>query len=440
MTGRVLGVELRRSAALWTAVVITLAGIAMLYPVLRGWGGRWTLLAEQQREYLFVLWPLALGAGAWQGRRDARSRVGELFATTPRPVRQRVAPTAVAMAIGVVLGYLGMFAAGAVQVLFTATYFPAGTVLTVAVGALSVVTAVWLGLAIGTLVPLPPTALTLIGLIVALWTASSSGGPLSALVSPSVFVDEFSAVADSVHLGQSIWFAAIAVAAFGLLAAANRWSRLVAALPVLLDFLVALSVLPDERAAFTVPDPQARALVCTPDLPQVCVTIVHSAALPDVVGPARRALTILADKLPEAPTSAVESATWRNHVSGPSWAPDRLPLLIDVTASGRARLSEQDLLERQLEGAGTLRCDNVSPDAAARHVAAREVAALWLLSQEPTRSTASTSDELVLEAWRVFQSLPFEEQRARVGAMRASSLQCEGRDLLDLLVAGGTPK
>ena len=33
-------------------------------------------LCLTSREYLILLWPLALAAGAWQGRREHRAKVG----------------------------------------------------------------------------------------------------------------------------------------------------------------------------------------------------------------------------------------------------------------------------------------------------------------------------------------------------------------------------
>lgn len=59
----------------------------------------------QQRANLGLLVPLGLGLGAWQARRDRRSRTLELLATTARPRWQRLLHTAAALGIGAVTGY-----------------------------------------------------------------------------------------------------------------------------------------------------------------------------------------------------------------------------------------------------------------------------------------------------------------------------------------------
>ncbi|QTR04441.1 hypothetical protein J7S33_06010, partial [Saccharothrix algeriensis] len=127
MTGRVLGVELRRSSAPAAGLLVGLLGALALYaPALTDqtslWDTQWTSLAVFQRITLVVLWPLVLGAGAWQAWRDHRARVVELLATTPRPVRQRVAPTACALAIALVAAYAAVSAAGAVRVAGATSY------------------------------------------------------------------------------------------------------------------------------------------------------------------------------------------------------------------------------------------------------------------------------------------------------------------------------
>lgn len=81
----VMGIELRRSAALGAALITVVVGVGALYVSTGRWSTGWMALALAIREYLLLLWPLALAAGAWQGRREHRAKVGELFATTARP-------------------------------------------------------------------------------------------------------------------------------------------------------------------------------------------------------------------------------------------------------------------------------------------------------------------------------------------------------------------
>src|SRR5690606_25249797 len=110
-----------------------------------------------------------------------------------------------------------------------------------------------------------------------------------------------------VHLLQAVWLAALAATGLLLLTAASRRAAAVATLPALVGAAVVLPFLPaggyDAAARL---DPAAVVLVCDDDGPPVCVTRVHAALLPDVAGPAREALGILAAKLPGAPTRAVE--------------------------------------------------------------------------------------------------------------------------------------
>jgi hypothetical protein len=136
VTARILRIELRRSIALFAAVLIAAGGVFVLYasnPPYRSW----MELVTVQRDIMQVLWPLALGLGAWQARRERRSRMDELLATTPRPRWLRVQPMLTAMALAAVIGYLVMFAGGSGHVRHPDGYFPTGAVPVLAIGALS---------------------------------------------------------------------------------------------------------------------------------------------------------------------------------------------------------------------------------------------------------------------------------------------------------------
>ena len=97
----ILRTELRRSTAPVVGIGLLLVSLALIYGLSGPWGKRtapwdeqWTGLAQWTRYLSLFLWPLVLGAGAWQGLRDKRSRVPELFATTPKAPWRRVLPTA----------------------------------------------------------------------------------------------------------------------------------------------------------------------------------------------------------------------------------------------------------------------------------------------------------------------------------------------------------
>src|SRR5262252_7172430 len=127
MGGRILRIELRRAVALWAGLLIAAVGVFVLFasnPPYRSW----LELAVIQRDIMQLTWPLALGAGAWQGIRERRSGVEELLATTPRPRRRRVLPIAAAMAIGAVAAYLVMLAGASGHLWNLEVYLSPGTV------------------------------------------------------------------------------------------------------------------------------------------------------------------------------------------------------------------------------------------------------------------------------------------------------------------------
>jgi hypothetical protein len=453
MTARVLRIELRRSDAPWLAAFIAVVGGATLY--LGGPRAWWTALAVGQRELLGLVWPLALAAGAWQARRDRRRRVEELLATTASPRWRRVLPTAAAMAVAAVVGYAGMFAAGVARVGPTASYLPLGSLLIAAVGALSLVPAVWLGMAAGSRLPsaLTPPLLAVLGVAALLigpellFHAERYGGdpPAALLLLPSTGVArtgvlaEFVTVTGRTALSQVLWLTALAASGLAMLAAASRGARVAAVLPAVLGAAVALSLLPGKVSATTAFDRAAIALVCTSDAPEVCVTRVHAAALDDLRGPARRALAILAAKLPTPPTRVVEDYGRASPGQQPQ-RPDTILVQLRLSTTGRAADPPDELLWDLLAGAGTRPC--VAPsEASDREFLARAAAAEWLLGQPPPALAAGKERPAhpgeAGEALTTLRRLPAGEQRARVAALRQAELACDGRDLLDILVGPG---
>ena len=73
---RILGIEIRRSMAIGSALILLVVGVVLLF-FAEGieFATGWMQLAMTQRLYLAILWPLALAAGAWQARRERRSNV-----------------------------------------------------------------------------------------------------------------------------------------------------------------------------------------------------------------------------------------------------------------------------------------------------------------------------------------------------------------------------
>lgn len=444
MSGRVLGIELRRSTAWLAAALVVVTGAGMLGLMWHNWGGRWLPLALYQREQLYLIWPMAVGAGAWQARRESRCRVGELLDTTARPSWQRVLPTATAMALGTAGGYLLMFALGATQVVGRATHLPAAATATVVlVGLVSVVGAAWWGLAVGRLLPSPLTApaATLAALLLVMsaplvlqrvaegrWLPS--GTLLSPVLTPAQ--TDFVTVAGRVQAAQAIWLIGLAVTGLALCGASRLSTRLVAVVPALLGLVGAAPLLPPDTSGVYVPDGAAVAPVCTVDTPRVCVSRVHATALTGLRGPAREALAVLARKLPDLPDAPTEV---REAEEDPVRQPQpRGTILVALHVDGRGHPGGPDELRwNLLDGAGTRPClPGGGADAVVRQQGARLAVAAWLLNEAPP-PTRYGADQARL-ALAVLRQLPEAAQRARVGAVRAAALACAGPDLLDLLI------
>ena len=218
-----------------------------------------------------------------------------------------------------------MFLIAAGWVVPTSGYFPGATIVVTAVGVPALVAAAWLGMAAGRAVPRVITApilavvgFVLVGLVpeLATWpdtdarSHAASGRSrrrcCSSRPSPAWTTSRRSR--RRVSLLQALWLVSLAATGLLLLGAVRRRAIAFAVLPALLGVAVAVPLLPvgGARGAAVV-DPVAIELVCDNDGPQVCVTRAHAALLPDVVGPARQALGMMAAKLPNAPVRAVET-------------------------------------------------------------------------------------------------------------------------------------
>ena len=425
----VLRTELRRSTGPAAGVLTAALGLAGLYTLVMSdqselWDAQWTLLASFQRIMLVVLWPLALGAGAWQARRDRRTNMAELAATTPRPVWRRALPTSAALAIWLVLAYLVTFAAGAVRVAGSTDYPNAGWVPIVAVGALSLVAAGWLGMGIGRLLPSAhtPPILVIAGFLALLVPVqlSKSAEPSGAALLPpnlSTTLDEFTTIAGRVDLARAVVLAGLAVGGLLLVMVARRKAAVIAIVPVVLSLAVAVPLVNAAPAGGVQADPGAVAEVCTTDGgPEVCVTTAHAKGLASLTGPARKALTLLA-KLPNAPTSVREVTGERPQPAGEAW------LHSDNYQPGRGWLDSGDaLVVRILAGAGTRPCDPID-------YRTRALAAAWLFGQYPAPGQRLRPGEEAAgrdAAWQTLRALPETQQRQRIAEIRTAGLTCHG--------------
>ena len=420
---RVFGIELRRSAALGSALILLLIGALLLFFADQSaFTTGWMQLAMTQRLYLAVLWPLALAAGAWQARREHRSNVAELFASTPRPRANRMVPTLGAMAVAVVAGYLAMGIAGGVWIAGTARYLSASVLAVVAVGLLALIAAVWLGLAAGRLLSSPATAPALgiagLGLLLLIPGATRPHGWLALVFSPIYEMnmpDAYTTVPGRASVAQAVWLAALAVGALLLFASGGWRLRVAALLPVVLGAALAIAVMPrDNRYVTDAVDPVARELVCAHDDPRVCVSRVHTGLLGEVAGPAREALTVLA-KLPAAPTQVHEDTTTYVPIVYPPWHDDVVLLRIDAGPDGHLA-DRGGVLAEVVAGAFASRgdCDHsAGPDE-------RLAAAYWLIGRQPD----APGDAVKL--WQGLRQRP--DAAARVAALRQAALGCTVED------------
>jgi hypothetical protein len=456
VTARILRIELRRSAAVWAALVSL--------PLVLSYGevgqGLSTVASSLRHNLLEGFIPLLLGLGAWQARRDRRSRTEELIATTPSPRWRRGLPTAAALAIAAVAGLSLVFAGLAAYAGAVGAYVPVNSLAFTAVTALYLVAAVWFGLAIGRLLPWALTAplLVVAGFVVmavlGLFIDDEGGVPNAGamlLVPGSGDIGHFAASSGRVILAQGLW--AVALAGAGLiLYAAGRRVRLAVLVPVVVGLVAVSPLLPRYAYQAQVLDRGAVALVCTPDAPRICVTRVHRLALDDLRGPGREALAVLSAKLPQAPSSVVEQVEdpGRDTGNDPPARADTISTVLMYDDQGRITVPARDVMWSLLLGAGTTPCGNAPPGPSRerlRHDTARLVAAAWLLDEEPLPPTHLPDwwgwlpDQTVtLPAYEALRALPAEAQRARVAALREAELACDQRDRLDLLTGPGGPR
>ncbi|MFG1605371.1 hypothetical protein [Actinoplanes sp. NPDC049265] len=432
---RVVGVELRRSAAPATAVALLVIGtVLMFFAEGIGFAAGRMQIAMTQRLYLAILWPLALAAGAWQTRRESRSKVAELFATTPRPRMQRVVPTISAMAVAVVCGYLAMSVAPLLWIAGTARYLPMAFFVVTAVGVLALIAAVWLGQAVGRLLPWPvtPPLLAVAGLAFLLlipgWTRPR--GWLALVFSPIYEMnmpDAYATVPGRASAAQAIWLGALAVAALMLLVGDWRL-RTAALLPAVLGAVLAIGVMPHQsRVVIGAVDRAAKELVCADGEPVVCVSRVHAGLLPEVATRARAGLAIVA-KMPGAPTRVHEDTTTYYPDVYPEWHDDVALLSIDVGPDGHLRDTADVAADVAVAAFA-------SPPACEKSVSFRErlAAAYWLVGREPKPDpeVVGADPAPFTEAanlLRDLRQLPAGDAMARVAKLRQAAITCSAED------------
>ncbi|MEV6925671.1 hypothetical protein AB0M46_14385 [Dactylosporangium sp. NPDC051485] len=427
---RILRIELRRSAALWAGLILLVAGVVMCYVAPQRWSSGWMALAMIEREYLMAMAPLALSAGAWQGRRESRAGLSELVESTPRPRLQRVLPVLGALGLAVIGGYLAVLAVTAPWIAGTARYLPAAAFAVVTVGALTVAAAAWLGIAVGRLWPSiaagPVLACAGIGWLMGFPAAARGQQWLGMLFSPMYGMSQFSdyeTVSGRLTAAQAVWLVALVVTVYVLHGAERRRARMAALLPLVLGVAVAITVLPHDRSVEHAIDPVAQELVCTTDAPKVCVARVHSALLPEVTPQARQALALLA-RLPQPPAEAHEdTATWGSGVPEPGPDPAGVALMT-FAVDARGHLAFPDDLVPRTVGrvlANVGRCPGGLDSSILR------AATYWLVGTEPPDEPGVDDDrwnDHVRQLWQGLRKLPEARALARVTAVREGALRC----------------
>jgi hypothetical protein len=425
VVSRILFIELRRTPALWSALVLLAAWAGLLYNAPERWTSGYMILALDQRWYLSVFLGLAMAAGAAQGRRDHRSRVTEMFAGVARPRLQQAVPLLLAYGSTVASAYAGATGLAALRLAGTAEYLAAGAFAgVVAAGAVAMVAAVWFGLAAGRLLPYLVTApLLAIASFASPVVARGITGDrewLSTLLFPSYGLgggSDFDTMPGRVSVAQLLYLAGLAAGAALLFAAAHWRARLVALVPPLLGAAAAVLVLQGGSAFVRNPiDPDARELVCTADAPQVCVARIHSGVLDEVTPPARAALAKLA-RLPGAPSRAVEHLDFGSKVVDQSADVVLIPLFIGDDGHAREPGKIEGYMVRNL-GVVPFVCPDEAPGTDEVVV---EAASAWLLGTEPELPAARP-------LWQRLEKLDEREAAARVAAVRRAILACEPGD------------
>ncbi|GAA0266603.1 hypothetical protein [Cryptosporangium japonicum] len=434
---RIVGIEIRRSAAFGAALLIAVAGAIVLQATSGRWSSGWMALVMVQREYLIVLVPLTMAAGAWQSYREHRANVAELFATVPRPRALQIVPALIATGLAALVAYLVSLAAAVPRIIDTASYLPAAAFAAVAVGVLTLVVAFWLGLGLGRLRPALATApaVAVIGFAVLAFAPQifSSGAPAAAFFpgsGMSVF-NVYDTVGGRISATQALWLVALAAAAFVLFAVRDHRFAPAALAPLVVGATLTALVMPTgdafERAKL---DPVAQQLVCTKDDgPRVCVSRANESMLREVTPKARHALELLSTTTPIV--EAHEDTSTFSPKTAP--APRADTVLMNVQPDKSGHLAFPGRLELQmLTGAfgGPVRCGD------SRNYTVGTVAAFFLLGREPATGLDGTEfeDPEAVQLYRDLTALPKGEADARMTAVYRASQQC--RDAMAILTGG----
>lgn len=294
----VVGIETRRTRAL--VVLVVVAGLGAAYLLRRApflgvevWPATWSAGVTWLDRTSVLLGPLAAAVAAWVGGRERRHRVGELLAATARPVWHRTTLACAVLAAAVALGFAAQAALALAGPATSAAYGGGAWPLAVGVVLLGVVTCVVLGFIAGRLVPGRLVA-PAVALVLLLGSLELRPWPVGTLR-----VADGWQLRPGALLGLGVVLVATCVAALVLSGAAGGRRGVVALVPAAVAVLAVAGVVASGR--YDVPDPAARAPVCTTSgTPRVCVQRVHASSLPEVAAVVR-----------ERTASVAALATWQ---------------------------------------------------------------------------------------------------------------------------------
>lgn len=446
MNLRVLRTELLRSAAPWAGLLVLAGGLGLLY-ALNGpgsstrWNGQWTSLALWTRVTLAYVWPLVAGVGALYALRDHRSRMPELLTSTPRPVWQRAAAPATAIALALTAGFVTLLLWGGVGVLLgTTTFTTLGWLPISAVGLLALVAAALFGMGVARTLPSPltPPLVVVVLLAVNVTLMQNSDGRLPAAnIAPHVLSQLSPVVAQprellltltgAVHLGQTLWLLGLLATGFGLLTATRVRTRLTAVVPALAGAVLALLVLPGDPAGSYRVDTAAASPACEGP---VCVSEIHHDRLAALAPTATEALRVLDKALgDDAPRRVREETAPRALAENRRLDPASVLVHFEDPQIGAAK-GEQLLRRLVGEGIAPSCWGRTSRESGSdESLVTQSVLASWALGEfrliDADVYNAGEYRASAREAWRRFMALAPAERRSRAVEVREAALGCE---------------
>jgi hypothetical protein len=445
-----LRIELRRSSALWIGLLVLVSSTAMLVLLTTEdakWQNNSTSAVLNLRLPLAYVWALVVGVAVFQGMRDGRAKVGELFSTTPRPNWVRLGTLATAVAGLAAVATLLMCVGLVVRVAMRGGFVSPGFVPLMVTVVLALAASVVVGLAVGRLLPHPltvPVALVATFMVASGWALRSLDSPdaevprwmlLGPVLDPPS--SDLVTTSTSVDVGQVVWFTGLGVTAFLLLVSRSPRGHLVALVPAGLALALALSILPSKLSDVLVTDSLGGQMVCDG---QVCVSRVHEDSLPTAAAVGREVLEKLA-VLPDPPTKVREDTSAMAHAEVPRRSGDIVYVSSQTYPDALAMSPEQMRLEL-LAGAGVPRCASPNTvdvgEATVRYVTAGYFnGELAELASDPYVWGSSRMRAAVEEAWQAFRGQSAREQLNRVTKAREMLLTCQDSErVLDVLVAG----